>query len=283
MADYDLGQMAKASGIRIAKLLGAIEVTQSLEDDLYAILYPIINAYRQQIGYVEDAWSIGVMTRAAVESILQTAFTPARVMVERVEPQLQGWSERVEAWQRRRWVGTVKAATRLNIEPILAQGDVRDLVTAQTKTNVSLIKNLSGETESRIERDVWKAYADGTNGRDLAKQLRDTYDFAPARARLIAYDQLGKFSGSLDKARHTQAGLDKYHWKTVGDDRVRPTHKANAIRQTEYGVGVYEYGHPPPNTGEPGQDIRCRCKAQAILFTGEEEAQLEAMGLGGLT
>lgn len=276
MADFNLAALSRAAGIRIQKVLAAIEVTQALEDELYAILYPIVNAYRQQLGYIEDAWQIRTITSSTVETIIQNSFIPGRTLIARSEPKFEGWSKRVEAWQRRRWVGVVKGATRLDIEPILAQGDVRALVEAQTKTNVGLIKGLATDIETKINTDVWQAYKDGLDGRALGKQLRESYNFAPARARLIAYDQLGKYSGALDKVRHTQAGLSEYIWATVGDDRVRPLHRAvNGKR--------FEYGKPPATIGEePGQPIRCRCKAKAVLFSTEEEAELQAAGLGGL-
>ena len=275
MADFDLEAMAREAGINVPKILAAIETTQSLETELYAIIYPMINAYRQSLGYVEDTWNASQVTKSVVESVLATVASYGEAAVLVAAPKVGQWAERVEKWHRQRWRGVVKAAVRLDVESLLEQGSVRKIVEARTETNVALIKGLSGDIYKRIETTVWKAYSDGDTGRMLAKTLRTQMEFAPARAKLIARDQLGKYSGALDEARHTEAGLEFYKWKTVGDDRVRPTHKANNGKR-------FSYKKKPPHTGHPGEDIQCRCKAQAILFSPEEEAELEALGVGGL-
>lgn len=270
MGDFDLAAMARAAGVKVNKLLAAIEATKGLEDDLYAILYPMVNAYRQSLGYFQDQWATASQTQALVESMLVTGFSTGRALAVRAEPDLGDWSRRVEKWHRQRWVGVVKGATRLDITPILEQGDVRELVEAQTKINVGLIKGLSEDIEKRIGAVVWKAYADGTTAKPLGKALREEFSFAPKRARLIARDQLGKYSGALDKARQTQAGIDEYEWSTVGDDHVRPKHRENNRKRFTWAK------RPPNGTGHPGEDVQCRCKAKAVLFTAEEEAELAA-------
>jgi len=275
MADFDLEAMAKAAGINVPKVLAAIETTQALETELYAIIYPMISAYRQSLGYVEDTWGASQVTQNVVKGMLATVASYGEQAVLTATPKVGQWAERVEKWHRQRWSGVIKAATRLDVSQILAAGDVQKLVEATTQTNVGLIKGLSDDIYKRIEQTVWKAYADGDGPAKLAKTLREKMEFAPARAKLIARDQLGKYSGALDKARHEEAGLEEYKWKTVGDDRVRPTHKANNGKR-------FSYKKKPPSTGHPGEDIQCRCKAQAILFSAAEEAELEAAGLGGL-
>jgi len=163
----------------------------------------------------------------------------------------------------------VKGGVRLDISPILALGDVRKQVTASTERNVGLIKNLSADMEKRISERVWTAYQDGTTNRELAKQLREGLDFGKARARLIARDQLAKYADALDAARFEQAGLAFYIWKTVGDDVVRPTHKANDGKR-------FRNDKPPANTGHPGHDINCRCKRKAVIYSDAEAAEVNA-------
>lgn len=272
MADYDLATLAREAGIKVNRILAAIETTQALEDELFAIIYPLVTGYRQSIGYVEDTWRAQQMTQTAVQGMLATVEGYGLREVITAEPKVGQWVERVERWHRNRWSGVVKAATRLDVSAILSQGDVRVQVEAATQRNVALIKGLNSDLYKKIESTVWTAYGDGTPAKALAKQLRDDVDIGKSRSRLIARDQLGKYSGALDKARHTEAGLGEYDWKTVGDDHVRPKHKANNGKR-------FSWSKRPANTGHPGEDIQCRCKAQAILFSAEEEAELAAAGL----
>jgi len=264
--------MAHEAGVKVTKVLAMIEATKALEDDLYSIIRPMVAAYMQRIGYIEDVWASGQVTQQIVTGMMTTLGEAGAVTLATIGPKLEDWATDVERWHRRRWAGVVKGATRLDIEPIMAMGDVRKQVEAATMRNVAYITKLDDDIRTAIEARVAQAYQDGTNARQLAKSLREDLDFAPKRARLIASDQMGKYSGSLDKARHTQAGLDRYKWRTVGDDRVRPKHVANNNK-------VFTWGKPPPSTGEPGQDIRCRCKAQAIIYSEAEEAEFAAEGL----
>ncbi len=271
--------MARAAGVRVGKVLAYIEPTQGLEDDLYNIIIPIVRAYVRQLGYIETAWvSPEAMTRALVESIINTSVAPAQALVAAVEPQVEGWADRVERWHRKRWAGTIKSATggRLDIEPILSQGTVRAEVVARTQQNVALIKGLSADIEKKLVTQVWESYAGGDTGPALAKKLRAEFGFAPARAKLIARDQLAKYADALDEARALEGGLVYYVWKTVGDGVVRPTHRARNGKR-------YRNDTPPAGTGHPGHEVNCRCKRAQVLLTDDEEAQLAALGLGGLT
>ena len=55
------------------------------------------------------------------------------------------------------------------------------------------------------------------------------------------------------------AGEDRptthYIWRTQGDNKVRPSHRANDGK-------IFSWDDPPP-TGHPGEDFGCRCFAQA--------------------
>ena len=81
-----------------------------------------------------------------------------------------------------------------------------------------------------------------------------------ARADLIAQDQTIKLVADLNRYRQEQAGIKRYRWVSKQDDRVRPLHQ-------RLNGKIYEWGKP---TGAehglpPGQPIRCRCRAKAVL------------------
>lgn len=273
MADFNLGAMAKAAGVNVNKLLAAIEQTRAHEDELYAIIFPVVQAYFEAIGYVEERWVQQTLTKSVVEGVLATAAGYGIRAVLLAEPEVGDWAQRVEKWHRTRWVGVIRGGTRLDVSAILAAGDVRKVVEAATANNISLIRGLSDEAYKRIEQTVWRAYADGTGREQLGKTLREQMGFGKARARLIARDQLGKYSGALDRARQEQAGITSYVWKTVGDDRVRKTSGDNHVRANGK---RFLWAKPPTNPkGHPGQPIQCRCKAKAVVLTDAEEAEVE--------
>lgn len=91
----------------------------------------------------------------------------------------------------------------------------------------------------------------------LARTIKMTDDMARRHANFIARDQLGKFSSAINEAQAEYIGSKRYRWRTSLDNRVRPEH---AKRE-----GKIFYYSSPPKGGNPGQDYRCRCVAEAII------------------
>ena len=138
-------------------------------------------------------------------------------------------------------------------EPWLS--DQLDLFAQQ---NVDLITNLTDKALGDIKGIVTRGFAGGINLKDMSGQLKDRIGFTKNRAKLIARDQTSKLNGQLTQLRQTQNGISKYQWATAGDERVRPSH-------AEKEGNIYSWDNPPADTGNPGDDINCRCVAIPIL------------------
>jgi SPP1 gp7 family putative phage head morphogenesis protein len=88
----------------------------------------------------------------------------------------------------------------------------------------------------------------------LTKKIAKVSDqFAGYRARLIARDQVGKLQGQIHMTRMEDAGFERYEWMTVGDERVRTSHKAR-----DGDIRTWE------QSPKPGQEIQCRCQPVVI-------------------
>lgn len=131
-------------------------------------------------------------------------------------------------------------------------------IKAFTKTNVELIKSIPEQYFQRIERQVTRAAQTGTLGSDLTKIIAKEYDVSANRARLIARDQVSKFNSDLTKTRQLSVGVKKYEWSTSNDERVRPSHEEKEGKK-------FFWDDPPSDTGNPGEDINCRCVALPIF------------------
>lgn len=62
--------------------------------------------------------------------------------------------------------------------------------------------------------------------------------------------------GAFTQLEQTSRGVVSYRWVTMRDDQVRPTHEANDNK-------IFNWDSPP-DTGHPGMEHRCRCKAVPI-------------------
>jgi SPP1 gp7 family putative phage head morphogenesis protein len=131
--------------------------------------------------------------------------------------------------------------------------------------NVSLIKTLSERHFSAIELMVTDGIQRGLRHEEIAKALQDgPFSATPKQAALIARDQVSKLNGQLTELRQKQAGISRYIWRTVGDERVRESHQ-------ELDGQIFSWDDPP-EVGHPGYDYQCRCYAEPVIEDLLEES-----------
>lgn len=194
----------------------------------------------------------------------------------------------ISTWNDRQWVLAVKAGTGIQLPQsgaipsgMVAYGsvsnpnDIRarfgigvDVYRAEPwlrprmnnwiDYNSSLIKSIPTQHFAKVEATIRQGVMAGTSGRELAKQIKAISGVTSNRAKLIAVDQIAKANAELTQYRQQDIGIKRYKWLTSGDERVRPTHVANANK-------VFKWSEPPSVTGHPGAEIRCRCTALAVF------------------
>jgi len=126
-----------------------------------------------------------------------------------------------------------------------------------TRENVALIRTLPEVFFSDLEKHIMREVADGARFDRLAEIIQERYDVAESRAELIARDQVSKFQGDLNRVRQRDLGIEKFVWRSMGDERVRDEH-------VDRNGQTYEWDKPPE--GEtPGEPVACRCYAEPDL------------------
>lgn len=202
------------------------------------------------------------------------SYTPAQVA--RVRARLLGFVERLVASQglarivgtvadrtvtrtRSQWLAQVKA---LGID-LSTDVDTAAAIKVFRRENVKLIKSMLTYKVQQVHRILREA-GSGTRVETIAKRIRETTDASPAKAALLARDQVLKLNAQLAADRHKAAGITEYVWRSSRDERVRKRHKA--LDGTRHA-----YDDPPvvdPVSGRrahPGEDINCRCTAEPII------------------
>jgi SPP1 gp7 family putative phage head morphogenesis protein len=148
-------------------------------------------------------------------------------------------------------------STLLGYDPVLASRAVAATIDEFTRENVSLITKLSQQTLQSLEGDLIQAVRSGRRASEFEQVVQDRLGVGRRRAALIARDQIGKLNGEITKARHMELGITHYEWSTSNDERVRPEHVALDGQ-------VFSYANPP-DEGNPGMPINCRCTAIPVL------------------
>lgn len=162
------------------------------------------------------------------------------------------------------------------------EGWVSQTVGTWSDLNFELIRSLTDDYIKKVNTTVVNAVTDGTNYRDLTKQiLAVNQNMSKARAKLIARDQVGKLNGQLTKRRQSDAGVDDYTWKTANDERVRSKHRNmqgktcewNDASKVKVGTAWSERSVATMPSGHPGYEIQCRCYATPNMDEIWKEAE----------
>lgn len=139
----------------------------------------------------------------------------------------------------------------IGIDPRVDPG-VTGTLEAYRRENVRLITTIPEALLDDVESVLAENF--GLRAEALAKLIEKRFEVSKSNAKRIARDQTLKLNGQLTRIRMTDAGIDEYEWVTSNDERVRESHNANAGQ-------VFRFDSPPAETGNPGEDVNCRCTA----------------------
>lgn len=194
----------------------------------------------------------------------------------------------------KQWKRVVSSVVGINVfarEPWLS-----DQIKSFSKQNVKLIKKLSGETSTEIERVITDGFQRGRRIENIRKDIIGgtslkgqviTYKKAKKgvkvswfqtvdqRAKVVARDQTNKLNGQLTQLRQNEIDISMYIWRTVLDEKVRTNHRNMDGRlcrwddATVYSNDGGKTWHSRSGIGgieeHPGQDYQCRCFAEAFF------------------
>ena len=159
----------------------------------------------------------------------------------------------------------IRQSVGVNIMPALSNDGIREPLLAAVRDNIELIASIPEQYFDKVEDLLEGNWEAGARWEDLADAISHVGDVTESRAKLIARDQTSKMNGAFNKARQTSIGIMRYEWQTAGDERVRETHAENDGKR-------FFWDEPPEETGNPGEDINCRCVAIPVFDLDQEES-----------
>lgn len=157
--------------------------------------------------------------------------------------------------------GTVQVtASAIAVNPLANNAKLQEYAQAKIIENVNLINKLEETYKQWLQSDIYHLISSGSGITDLSHDISSRTGMALRHATLIANDQTGTILSQIDAYRDQKAGAEKYIWRSMEDDRVRPKHQ-------ELDGKTFEYDDP--NGGDdgqlPGEPINCRCYADPVF------------------
>lgn len=192
--------------------------------------------------------------------LLSAVLLALKNSTERAKSAASALLEREAVYLDQKFIASVTRLTGVDLTPLIAREDSRELIELIVKRNLSYITSLQEQTRTRIEQTVIEAQMNNTPPAELKKQLRKVLGKEAKRADLIADDQLEKLAAEIVGFRAEQAGMREYIWRSLMDGRERALH---------HSLHGKKQNTKNPNHGDhgmlPRQPIRCRCWAQWII------------------
>ena len=198
---------------------------------------------------------------------------------------------KINSFNKKQWNKVLKAG--LDIELTLQEKWLEPTFRTWVNRNVNLIKGMTDDYIKQINEVILNGFQNEIDVKDLSEQLtKVNKNFSKNRSKLIARDQTNKLNGQLSKRRQLDAGVDKYIWHTVMDERVRQSHfnmNGKIGRwddETVYKISLSDKNWKSRSSISavqlhPGYDIQCRCYAEPvfddIIDEVNEELQEEEM------
>lgn len=173
-----------------------------------------------------------------------------------VERVVRGYAEKASDFQRSDLTKILAAS--LGVDVYFHEPWLRTEMDAFVKKNLKLIKRLEEKHLDKVESIVIDGARRGRTSADISGSLSQEFNISERHAKLIARDQISKLNSDLNKLRQKEVGIEKYTWRGVMDDRERESHIANEGE-------VFSWDDPPSETGNPGEDIECRCVAEPVI------------------
>lgn len=239
---------AKNPEVKYRKQLDVL--VKRLRKDVATDIIPILRQFQSE--YVNDAYA----------SVLEEAFNRLRRLYIDVNTNAQiianSFVTNTNDVNKRRFYSAMERSVGINLQSIIQNENLEDVLVATTRENVGLIRSIPEEYFKKIETVVFTGTTQGRTANSMIKQIMDIGKTTTKRAKLIARDQTSKLNSALNQQRQQNLGVEEYIWRTAGDDRVRDSHASKNGK-------VFRWDNPPADTGHPGQDIQCRCIAQAII------------------
>lgn len=233
-------------------------LVRQIEKDTAGILFPALKQLEPE--YIADSYAT---TLAQVFARLKNGYADLEAKAAAVSVE---FTERVNKTNRKKFDASVKNIVGVDVSSVIQQENITDILTATTQQNVSLITSIPDEYFKDLESIIWTGVTQGNPAESMIDQIIGVMtkegnatlnEKTKNRARLIARDQTKKLNSALVHARQENLGIVEYIWRTSEDGRVRPEHAANNGKTFRW--------DSPPATGHPGEDIQCRCYAEAIL------------------
>jgi len=130
--------------------------------------------------------------------------------------------------------------------------------------NALKVKDIKKEQALKLQDVIRDAYYSGKTTEEITAKISKVVDGGESRLKTIARDQTIKFANAVQTEKEQKAGVSRFVWVTMGDERVRDTHRhvdGKEFDNVTGALGLLDF----PDSRFPGDDINCRCWKEPVF------------------
>lgn len=158
----------------------------------------------------------------------------------------------------------LKTIKNVTIAPELTLEMQANIANAWANNLELYIKKWSGENILKLRQEVSENVYYGNRAASMVKSIQQNYGVSKRKAKFLARQETSLLMSNLRAERYKDAGITRYKWSGVMDERERPDHKLlEDTMQTWETPPVVDRQNM--RRAHPGEDFGCRCVAVPIV------------------
>jgi SPP1 gp7 family putative phage head morphogenesis protein len=174
-----------------------------------------------------------------------------------------------------------KKQYKFALEQSLDAPEIMNIRSSFLAENLRLAEMLGNEYMAEIGQSAFNAFLEGRSLKDLVDEFQDITDVQESRAEFWGRDQLGDAYAEYTQEMHKSAGIERYIWRTTGDNHVRGVDPKDKTSHVQLNGKIFNWtdgaiaipdAFSKPDARHPGEDYQCRCIADP---TENEETDME--------
>lgn len=257
----------------------SVRPRRSVEVQYRDTLFQLVNLLKLSTAEISQAISSGI-ERPRLIGLIANKMASTGHALEALAPRAAGtWASAANTANKQQVEAMVARSLGVEWATIMASSAIASAVDTAVSGNVALIRTIGENHWGRVIEAVTanyqgKTFAEGS----LTNRLARIGSLSKGQAKRIARDQTSKLCTSLNAIRQQDAGIKRYTWRTVQDQRVVGNpgglypegNEAHGNHWEREGM-AFSWDEPPED-GHPGQPIQCRCAAEPIIDLEELDA-----------
>lgn len=197
----------------------------------------------------------------------QKAKLKKRIDNDKLKKAIEDIYQKANTYNKNILYSSIKTEIGLDLNNIIKSDGLQSFIKAKTLETLSYYQKHINDLEAQLETSILRNANAGSSFEKIIEELHELARQGDNKARFLARNEMGTFSGQITKKRGQKLGVKKAIWKASMDERTRPSHEDRHNKEFDIDNGCYSsIDGMYLNVGE---DFNCRCTMTMVIDPAE--------------